>query len=296
MGMLFDIRHAQARNPRGKAGLEGEFKILQEAMKLERGYVGFNEREEKSDAIKALKRNAVAGDKEALSKFHSLESWEIRLGQIFDKFAKEAQNGARNDSVSPLEHWEAGVNRNPLKGMPDDVRWILSTHRDVARVTAKGILIDYGKHEKWTYAGEALSRFLGRDVLAHYHIDCPEVLTVCDIKRTEYFMVKGIRLPHRTATADQIGEAQREIAAFNRTPKSIAGMLKHPVISTITRDNEFPPEQRELGREIERRKSEHREAAQRRGPTQEQQREEALRRLAMSRPAVAANGLESAYE
>jgi hypothetical protein len=74
MGMLFEIRHAQARNPRGKAGLEGEFRILQEAMKLERGYVGFNEREERSDAIKAAQREALAGDKKALAQFHSFEA------------------------------------------------------------------------------------------------------------------------------------------------------------------------------------------------------------------------------
>jgi hypothetical protein len=296
MGMLFDIRHAQARNPRGKASLEGEFGILQEAMKLERGYVGFNEREERSDAIKALERKALAGDKEALGQFHSFSNWSIRLEEIFSKFANDTQNGARNDGVTPIAHWAAGINRNPLKGMPDDAWYILSTHCNVVPVTAKGILINYGKHEKWTYAGEALGRFIGKSVRAYYHMDCPEVLTVFDMKRTEHFMVKGIRLPHRTATREQIAEAQREIAAFNRTPKSIAGRPKNPAISMITRDNEVPPEQRELGREIEQRKSEQRDAAQRRGPTQEQQRNEALRRLAMSRPAVAAKGLESAYE
>jgi hypothetical protein len=277
MRMLFEISHAQARNPRGKAALEGEFKILQEQMRLERGYVGFNQREEQSDAIKASRRQALGGDKKALAQFHSFENWATRLEQIFDGFANDSQNGASNDGISPKEHWRLGVERNPLQGLPDDVQWILSTHRDVASVTAKGILIDYGKHEHWTYAGGPLSRFIGKNVLTHYHIDCPELLTVCDMKRTEYFTVKGIRLPATTATAEQIGEAQRQIAAFNRTPKAIAGMLKHPIISMITRDNEFPPEQRELGREIERNKREHRELVQRTGQARANQRNEGLR-------------------
>jgi hypothetical protein len=292
--MLFDIRHAQARNPRTKT-VECEFRHLQEVMKLERGYVGFNEREEKSDAIKAFQRKALAGDKKALAQFHSFKDWQTRVEQIFDKRANDPQNGARNDGVTPVEHWQKGVTQNPLKGLPVDAQWILSTHRDVIRVTPKGILINYGRHERWTYAGETLSRFIGRDVLAHYHIDYPELLTVCDMKRTEYFTVKGVRLPATTATSEQIGEAQKQISAFNRLPKAIAGLLKHPVISMITRDTEFPAEQ-ELGRDIEQRRTEHREAEQRRGPTQEEQREDERRRLAMSRAAVVAMGSESAYE
>ena len=109
-------------------------------------------------------------------------------------------------------------------------------------------------------------------MLAYYHIDFPEVLTVFDLKRTEHFLVNGIRLPHRTASPERIGDAQREIALFNRTPKTIAGMLKHPVISTITRDNEFDLEQREIGREIEDAKRKHLESVTRRAPTQSQQR------------------------
>ena len=73
-------------------------------------------------------------------------------------------------------------------------------------------------------------------------------------------------------------------------------MLKNPVIITITRDNEFEPEQREIGREIEEAKSEHRESVTRRVPTQAQQRSDAQRRLAMSMEAVEEGKFESAYE
>ena len=125
MGMLFEIRHAQARNPRGKAALECEFNVLQESMQLECGNVGFREREEKSDAIKALRREALAGDKEALEGFNSFDNWAIRLEQIFRKRANDTQNGARNDGVSPAGQWQAAVNRKPLKGLPEDAQWIL---------------------------------------------------------------------------------------------------------------------------------------------------------------------------
>ena len=129
MGMLFEIRHAQARNPRGKAALECEFNVLQESMQLECGNVGFREREEKSDAIKALRREALAGDKEALEGFNSFDNWAIRLEQIFRKRANDTQNGARNDGVSPAGQWQAAVNRKPLKGLPEDAQWILSRAR-----------------------------------------------------------------------------------------------------------------------------------------------------------------------
>ncbi len=296
MGMLFDTRHCQVRNPRGKASLEGAFNIIQNKMQLERGNVGFNEREEKSDKIKLLQRQAIAGDQKARAQFHSFESWKVMLNRMFVEFREDPQNGARNDGVSPEEHWTRGINQNPLDGMPEDMWWILDSHCDVVPVTEKGLLIDYGKHERWTYAGGPLSRFIGKQVLAYYHIDCPEVLTVFDLKRTEHFQVKGIRLPHRTATPEQMGDAYREIAAFNSTPKAISLLFTNPVISKITRDNEFVPEQRELGRKIEEAKSEHRESVTRRVPTRAQQRSEAMQRLEMARSTVPENPLEPAYE
>ena len=259
LGMLVNIRHARSRNPTGKAVLEGEFHILQKLMVAERGYVGFNEREEKSDAIKRAQREAEAahkaGDVKELGKrlngFHSFESWGKRLEQLFDERANEVQNGQRNDGVSPKEHWQRGIARNPLAGFPQDVLYILDTHRHEVPINAQAITINYGKHEKWMYAGPELGRFINqRRVLASYHIDCPELLTVSDLKRTEHIVVKGNRLKSNTASAEEQATAGREIAEFNRTPRAIAGMLKHPIVNMITRDNEFVPEQREVGRMI----------------------------------------------
>jgi hypothetical protein len=278
------IHHCRPRNPRGKAGLEGFFGILQERMQIQRGHVGFNEREAKSDAIKEAVRATQGGDKKALAQFLTFSEWAERLEATISEWASEPGNGARNDGISPLENWQAGVNRAPLREIPENARWILSTHRDVAKVTKKGIVIDYGRHERWLYAGDRLK--IGSQVLAHYHIDRPEVLTVCDMKRTEYFCAKGIRLPATTATPEQIAEAEREIAAFNRVPRTIAGMLKHPVISLLRRDNEFPEAQLEHGRELEKAKSEVIETARRREPTQEQQRREAAERFEMKRASL----------
>jgi hypothetical protein len=296
MGMLFEMRHAQARNPRGKAALEGEFNILQDRMMLLPGYVGRNEREEKSDALKRLEREAKAGDKKALGKFLSYEEFADRAESVFRKRSNEFQNGARNDGISPMEGWSAGLIGKPLSALPPEVAYITATHEDVVKVTGKGIVINYGKHEHWTYAGENLGGLIGEQVIARYHMDCPELLTVCDMKRTEYFCVIGIRLPAFGASAEEQSAANREIALFNRTPRTIAGMLKDRVAATITRDNEFPPEQRELGREIERRKIECQAAGKRPAPTQEQQRSEALQRLEMSRAVLATKGKEPAYE
>ena len=120
LGMLFKIRHCKARNPRSKGGIEGGFRVAQEAMQIERGFVGFNEREEKRDSIKEAKRDALAGSSKALAQFHSFNSWAKRLEQIFEKVATEPRRGARINGCSPRESWQASLDRNPLKGMPGD--------------------------------------------------------------------------------------------------------------------------------------------------------------------------------
>lgn len=249
-GELIGIRHALPRNPRTKV-VEGDFKILQERMRREPGFVGFNERAEKSDTQKDFERRVRTGKEDARNGAMSFEELRRCVSAILQEFANEPQNGSRNPGRSPAEAWREGVNAKPLRKLPLDARWIFATSRRRVTVTTRGILLPFNKNEKWTYADDKLARFLGREVWAYYHLDCPELLTVSDFKRTEFMTIKGIRLPANTATPEQLSEAHRQIAEFNRTPKTIAGAVVNPLVATITRDNDFTPEQLQIGRGIE---------------------------------------------
>ncbi len=262
MGMLFQLRHAQARNPRSKV-VEGDFKILQQAMRREAGFVGFNQRAEQSDTEKDFERRVLSGKEHPGNGFCSFADWSKRLADIFDKFANAPQNGARNPGLSPAESWRAGMATRALRKLPDDARWILATHRQLKKVTSRGLVIEFGKNIKWTYAGEQLARYIGRHVWTYYHFDFPELLTVQDEKRTTTFSVKGVRLPANWATASRLNESHAEITAFNRLPKAIASIAKNRVVNTITHDGDFTPAETAFGRHMKTAKAGHIEATTR---------------------------------
>ena len=88
---------------------------------------------------------------------------------------------------------------------------------------------------------------IGREVLAYYHVDFPHLLTVADLNRRNPFTVKRILCPAMSATSEQLKEARTQISGDRKAAKVIYGAIRHPIISTITRDNEQDPDTAALG-------------------------------------------------
>ena len=251
---LVKIRHFRPRNPRAKV-IEGDFRALQARMAREAGNVGTNERDTKSDAIKNFVRRARAGKETPESGALHISQFARLLSAIFEEFASEPQNGARLPGISPAEAWKAG---KPLRKLPDELRYILATCRRLVTVQPDGIRVLFSKKESWSYSGPQLAEHIGRQVWAHWHFDCPEFLTVMDMKKANApFSVKGVRLPANNASREQMADAHGQIDGFNRVAKTIAGGANNPFASSITRDNDYTPAQREAGRAIEAEKAEH---------------------------------------
>jgi len=259
---LFKMRFARPRNPRSKT-VEGEFRILQEMMRSTvPGFVGLNEREGRSDASKDLKRRVLAGKEHPSNYCLSLQELEKQTSGKIKEFANAIQDGARNRSRTPFEGWKQGLARKRLRALPEDMLWLLSTFKQLKPVTDRGFVLEFGKHEKWTYADGQLARFIGKQVWVFYHIDCPGLVTIRDYKERERFTMQGIRCLANTA-GKSLSEAERQIAAFNRVPKVIAGTIKHELVSTITRDRDFSQADRDFGREVNADKAQCKEAARR---------------------------------
>lgn len=230
------IRHFLPRNPRPKT-VEGDFNILQQRMRLERGFVGFRQRDEQSDASKDFKRRVLAGKEDPRNELFSLEQWARRVGAILEEFMHEPRGGRLNGR-SPWEAWSEGLNQRPLRKLAPADRWMISTHRRLETVKPHGIEFKIGS-ESWGWADENLARYIGQQVWVFYHVDCPSLLTVANHKRTEFFSVPGNRLRANTASKEDLAAAHRRIAGFNKLGKIVAGTINHPVIATITRDKEF---------------------------------------------------------
>lgn len=256
-GLNLDVRHATT--PRAKT-IEGLIHILQDRMRSIPGFVGFNERTDRRERVQAVLsraytsasahqkgRESTARNEAALASLPTLNEWRRTVRAVLDEFAHDPQNGKMLDGATPAEAWQEGISRRPLKRLPDEARFILSTHRKPVRVQQHGIALTI-RGQKYLYVNEQTGALIGRDVLAYYNVDAPELLTVSDMKRQNYFTVKRIELPAMSATDAQFAETHGQIRGHRSAAKALYGEIKHDLVSTITRDGEHDEATMELGR------------------------------------------------
>jgi len=242
--LKLDIRHATT--PRAKP-IEGLLRILQERMRCIPGFVGFNERTEEHEREQNLIARANNGDEEALKRFPTQAGWAETISQVLEKFAHDPQNGEMLQGKSPAEAWAEEVQNRPLRKLPDESRYILSTHRKEITVRQEGIILKI-RCQRRVYFNEHTGLPIGTRLLAFYNLEMPELLTVSDMDRKNYFTVRAVKLPAMTATREQLAEVNQLRKAHMAPAKAIFGNIKHEVVSTITRDNEQGEQAKELGR------------------------------------------------
>lgn len=242
-GLGMDVRHATT--PRAKT-IEGMFRILQERQRNEPGFVGFNEREEKMERMQEQIARARRGREHPANFLLSMEEWCQRLDVIFLEYANDPQNGKMLDGATPGEMWADGLSRRPLRKLSDNSRYLLSTHRKPVKVRQEGIVLTIGG-QRMLYCNEQTSNLIGREVLAYCNVENPELLTVSDMARKEFFTVKQIVLPAMSATKEQFAAVNAQINGHRKAAKVIYGSIKHRHVSTITRDNEHDEETQQLG-------------------------------------------------
>jgi hypothetical protein len=242
--LKLQMRHATT--PRAKP-IEGLLRILQERMRCIPGFVGFNEREYDAERIQSLIARAQRGDPQALAQFPTGPEWAASIRTELEKFAHDPQNGKMLQGRAPAEAWSEELLARPLRKLPDASRYVLSTHRKTVTVRQEGIVLII-RGRRYLYYNEHTGPLIGREVLAFYNFEMPELLTVCDMNRQNYFSVKRVELPAMTATGEELEEANRARKGHMAHAKAIFGEVQHEVVSTITRDNEHSEESINLGR------------------------------------------------
>jgi hypothetical protein len=244
-GLGLELRHATT--PRAKT-IEGSLRILEERMRCESGFVGFNERSEEMERMQDFLGRARRGTEHPANKLLHMEEWNRRISAVLEEFAHDPQNGRMLLGQSPFEAWSDGLNRRPLRKLPADARYILATHKKAVTVRQEGILLA-PRGKPMLFCNEQTGQFIGRQVLAFWNIECPDLLTVSDMKRQNYFTVKRLpELPAMAATSDQLAQVNAQIASHRKAAKALYGSIRHPVITTITRDTEHDGATKELGR------------------------------------------------
>lgn len=178
----FGIKFIHSIRPRSKT-VERVGGLFQEIAEAEPGYCGRNERQ---DAPESLRKQmaAVEGKKVHPSKyFYSYEQWNHRIGELAAQYNATTQEGKVLAGMSPDQAFELFLDRsNPPKQFTAGLRYLLAHDKRVARVTLNGVTIQVGK-QKFNYRGRAIAHLVGREVLAWFDPENPDVLAVTDMNR-----------------------------------------------------------------------------------------------------------------
>jgi hypothetical protein len=237
------VRHATT--PRAKT-IEGLIRILQERQRSEPGYVSGNERLHEMERMQDFIARARSGKVHPGEKLLEMSQWTKRLDEIFAEFNADPQNGKMLRGQSPSEAWQAGLDSKPLRKLPDDARYLLATHCKRVKVHQHGIVLTIGK-DKVVFCNDQTGPLIGREVLAFYNLECPDLLIVSDLNRQNYFTLKAVCLPAMRATKEQFAAVNAQIKGHQSAARAIYGAIEHPKIATITRDAAVTENASELG-------------------------------------------------
>ena len=241
------VHHAKARNPQTKA-IEQIFNVTQNLMAPLPGFVGRNERLDGYERAHKLIRAAESGDERAIAQLFTQSEAVRALETVFAEYNSEPQNGNKLQGLSPLEMWRSDVENAPLRKLPDDARFLLSSHKKITTPRANGA-IEFDYQRKRVFANKQIGGLHRRkEVIVWWHIDRPEFITVTDLKMQNPIVLRELKAPANGASREELGEYLRSQKAAMEAGKVIHSNLPQNVISTITRDNDHSSQVKELGR------------------------------------------------
>ncbi|MFO1499176.1 MAG: hypothetical protein U1G07_12405 [Verrucomicrobiota bacterium] len=237
------LRLVQSRVPRAKT-IESAIGRLQERMRCEKGFVGFNERTDRRELVQDFIARVRAGKEDPRNQLWTQEEWNQRLSEILLEFAHDEQNGARIPGLSPAEAWSTSINSRPLRALTAAEHHILATHQRRCRVTSQGVKVTIPGRGEVCFANGALAPYRDKEVIAYINWEDPEMIVCSDLEGREFFTVKSHILPAYSATAEQFREARQDFADFKRPAKVLFDNIQHPLISNMARDRDVTSETR----------------------------------------------------
>jgi hypothetical protein len=256
------IRHAEARNPRTKI-IEGMFNRIQNRMRPQAGFVGFNERMDKREGVQDFLRRVRNGNEHPGNELLSMADFVRQLDAEISGYVNDPQNGKRLPGVSPQEAWlngiggKPGIASRPLRKLPDNARHLLATHRRVVPVTGQGIRLRVGNQVR-VFWDDDLIPYQHRHMPVAINLEEPEILH-CLPENGEAFTLRERLLPSSTATREQLAETSAARRRWMKSGKVAFDNLPHPLRFNVTRDGQQDAATEAEGEHITRETEQHRE-------------------------------------
>jgi hypothetical protein len=246
----FGLEFRHSRLPRSKP-VERVARAIQDLMEAEPGYTGRDEVHDKFERFAQLKLDVEAGRLEAREHLYSVEQWAERLVEICERYNAEPQDGKMTDGLSPDAAFAAFARADdpPIK-LDATCRYLLAHHRKPVRVSRNGIRVP----PSWggaVYRSADTGPLVGREVLAWYNPETPELLTITDLQRRNPVCIpRAEAIPAMDATPEQLRAAQSQVSAHN-AHASVRYRVLRSKFAAPTRTNLTDRSTVELGQRIE---------------------------------------------
>jgi hypothetical protein len=190
----FGIKFIHAIRPRSKT-VERVGGLFQDLAEAEPGYCGRDERRDAPESLRKQMAEVEARKVHPSRYFYSLEQWNTRIGELVARYNAEPQQGKILAGLSPEAGFEQHLNpANPPMQFGAQLRYLLAHDKRQARVTLNGVTLQVGKN-KFNYRGHEIAHLVGRDVLAWFDPENPDVLTVTDLDRQNPICVARSQSP-----------------------------------------------------------------------------------------------------
>jgi len=177
----FGIKFIHAIRPRSKT-VERIGEAVQRLMEGEPGYCGRDERKDAPESLRKQMAEVEARKVHPSKYFYSYEQWIKRLGEIIAAYNSAPQFHSRIiGPLSPEAAFEKHLNlTDPPMQFSAGIRFLLANHKEVRPVTMNGVTLQFGK-VKFTYRGAQISHLVGRQALAWFDPENPDVLALTDL-------------------------------------------------------------------------------------------------------------------
>ena len=209
----FGIQFKHAIRPRTKV-VERIGGMFQDIAEAEPGYCGRDERRDAPESLRKQMAEVDARKVHPAKYFYSLDQWNQRIRQLVEQYNGEPQQGHILTGMSPDEAFKAHMNQNdPPMQFNAAMRYLLAHDKRLVRVTLNGVTIQIGK-QKFNYRGREIAHLVGREVIAWFDPENPEMLVVTNPDRTNPICVTRSENPNalESLIAPESGTLSRELS------------------------------------------------------------------------------------
>ncbi|MDE2020802.1 MAG: hypothetical protein KGJ13_10735, partial [Patescibacteria group bacterium] len=220
----FELRFQHATHARVKL-IERQYGLVQNFFQAAPGYVGRNPITDRYEEVQKQLADVRAGRAHPSKYFLHKSQWAEIIDKVLLRLNSTPKNGKYHRGRSPQQVFEEEFS-SKLIHVPDHLRSIFATHKELRPVTKNGIAISFGKRQ-FRYKGERLGAYRGQLVNLLFDSSDPSIAWCSGLKDQDEFAVElEVSPPAHDPDSPLLAKALAQNAAQDRYMKELHRSLK----------------------------------------------------------------------